>query len=294
MWGSLPCPQPLCLWGRKCMDPWCWCGARLPVAPHHLQRPLCIPPPSRLLPQTATSLGSDQLQIGPHACLWIVGAWASTLKGSPSLFPICPAAPRSFLSFSHIHIQLSSGFLSSLLHFSSWSWFMTFPRQTLWPLAPSPPPLSRSSSLRRAHTNTTQSHFFLLCSFSSLCLQCLLFLTFPCRRCRCVLHHLVCLEAMKEQSHTHAHRPCVSSLWGGWGRGLVEERGGGGSKEASLSNHRTVITVAAAGSKPDFRCALKHWRGLLYTRHWLTTASTTSTHRKERGREGGRRRREED
>lgn len=93
--------------------------------------------------------------------------------------------------------------------------------------SPPPPPLSRSSSLRRAHTNTTQSHFFLLCSFSSLCLQCLLFLTFPCRRCRCVLHHLVCLEAMKEQSHTHAHRPCVSSLWGGWGRGLVEERGGG-------------------------------------------------------------------
>lgn len=49
-----------------------------------------------------------------------------------------------------------------------------------------------------------------------------------------------------------------ASVWGG---------GDTKSKEASLSNHRTVITVAAAGSKPDFRCALKHWRGLLYTRH---------------------------
>lgn len=62
---------------------------------------------------------------------------------SVSHLPPPSAAPRSFLSFSHIHIQLSSGFLSSLLHFSSWSWFMTFPRQTLWPLAPSPPSLSR-------------------------------------------------------------------------------------------------------------------------------------------------------
>lgn len=62
----------------------------------------------------------------------------------------------------------------------------------------------------------------------------------------------------------------------GWGGEQAEEREGKKeekerekkkSKEASLSNHRTVITVAAAGSKPDFRCALKHWRGLLYTRH---------------------------
>lgn len=51
------------------------------------------------------------------------------------------------------------------------------------------------------------------------------------------------------------------------GKKEEKEREKNKSKEASLSNHRTVITVAAAGSKPDFRCALKHWRGLLYTRH---------------------------
>ncbi|MBN3304987.1 SPRE1 protein, partial [Amia calva] len=43
---------------------------------------------------------------------------------------------------------------------------------------------------------------------------------------------------------------------------------------ASLSNHRTVITIPAAGSKPDFRCALKSWRGLLYKRCSVTSASS--------------------
>lgn len=67
---SLPCPEPLCLLGRKCMDPRCWCRARLPLAPHHLHP---SSPSSVLLPHPATSPGSAQLQIGPHACLWMVG-----------------------------------------------------------------------------------------------------------------------------------------------------------------------------------------------------------------------------
>lgn len=146
---------------------------------------------------------------------------------------------------------------------------MTFPRQTLWPLALF---LPFSPSLTQRPMNTTQTHFFLFCSFSSL-LLCLLFLTFPCRCHGCVLHHYVCRQ--RRSKVTHIHRPCVSSQGGGGAS--IEERGGEKkkrkrgekkkSKEASLSNHRTVITVAAAGSKPDFRCALRHWRGLLYTRH---------------------------
>lgn len=163
MWASLPCPQPLCLWGRKCMDPWCWCGARLPVAPHHLQRPLCIPPPSRLLPQTATSLGSDQLQIGPHACLWIVGAWASTLKGSPSLFPICPAAPRSFLSHTHTAViwlfKFSAAFLQLELVYDIPSADSLASRSLS--------PLSLALALSDAHTQI-QHNLIFSCSVLSL------------------------------------------------------------------------------------------------------------------------------
>lgn len=203
--------------------------------------------------------------------------------------------PCSFLSFSHIHTQLSSGFLGSVLHFSSWSWFMTFSQQTLWPLALF---LPFSPSRTHRHMNTTQTHFFLFCSFSSL-LSLSVFYSSHSPAVTvdvCYTAWYVWRRWRSRVTHTYTHH--VLAVWGVEGQAEKsegekeeKEREGGKSKEASLSNHRTVITVAAAGSKPDFRCALRHWRGLLYTQYWLTRASSLlHTQRRERVGEGEERR----
>lgn len=196
------------------MEPGClWLSAPLPVFPH-----------------PATSPGSDQLQIGPtHAFEWLgLGKRFKRKPKSVSHFAPYLSTPLSFfpLSFTHTHIQTHTHtaviwLLSSELHFSSWSWFMTFPLQThgLWCSLCS----SFSGSQTQTHTRI-QHNLIFSCSVLSLCS--LPFLTFPCRHAGRVLRRLVILKAKKEpKKKSHMHVPCVSSLGRRAGvGGQLEER----------------------------------------------------------------------
>lgn len=115
-----------------------------------------LPGLSSYLPQC--SVGRSQ----PDLPLHMLGLRPLCSKGfkrnskSGSHFNCLTFLPSSHRVHTHTraHTQLSSGFLSSGLRFSSWSWFMTFPRQTHWLCIFF---LSRALSL--SQTYTCMQHF---------------------------------------------------------------------------------------------------------------------------------------